>query len=874
MELLERDKAMAALSAELSAAASKGRMALVSGEAGIGKSALVGAFLAADVPAQNLLFGYCDPLLTPRVLGPLHDMARGGDGTLAAAVATGPREAVQAAFLDRVSASPGTAVVVIEDVHWADEATLDFIVFLGRRLERLRCLLVLTYRDDEPATDRLRQAVGKLSATPVRRIPLNPLSADAVATLAVRAGRAGQSAASLHAQTDGNPLLVAELLSADGDGVPPTVTDLVHARLAALSPAARTLVEAASVVPTRVEPWLLDALAPGDSAASVADSTHGLLVRSDQAVTFRHEVLRRAVEKLLPATSRAQLNRRVLQTLLSAPGPVDVARLAHHARECGDVPDIIRFGIAAAGQAAGTGAHREAVSHFRSVMAHENQVPPEQLPDLLERYSVEAYQAGYSSEAVSVRAAAVALREASGDRLRLGEGLRWLARLYWWDGSREAAETASARAIAVLEELGGPGPELAMAYSTQGQLDMLAHRLDEATRRSEQALVLARAIPDPETISHALTNLGSAELNRGNPTGRVQLDEAFDVAVQAELDDHAMRAIGNLATVQAEVRLAGHTLEDLDRALAFAQSRELSGWTQHLLGHRARVRLDRGDWFGAERDAHAALAADVAGGPRAVDALVPLGLLEARRGDSAAETTLAAAAEVGRSSHELQWMAPVAAALAEFAWLQGDDEAAGGHVAEVFGWAERVDHPWFAGELALWSHLAGGPDLVPTTMSDPHRLLLQEHDPAAAAAAWQALGWPYHRALALAGTGSEADALLALSLLDQLGARQAGHRLRRDLQRRGGLRVPRGPNRSSSTNVHGLTDRQLEVLRLVADGLTDADIADRLTLSVKTVGHHVSAALAKTGTTSRHQAAEALRPRAAGAKDGEPGEQI
>lgn len=795
MELLERSVTLVQLAAELDAARGHGRVVLVGGEAGIGKTMLVRTFVERHTAGVEVLSGACDPLLTPRALGPLHDMARELRGSpLAAAVAGGAREAVFAAFADRLGGRR-PSVMVIEDAHWADEATLDFLVFLARRLTGLHTLVVVTYRDEDPGVERLRAALGRVPAGAVTRIRLEPLSVAAVAELARRAGR---RPAGLHALTDGNPLLVTELLQAPDGGVPPTVSDLVVARLAALPDGVRRAVRLLSVVPTTVEPWLAAALQDGDTPAADAGSTGGLLEQRADGLVFRHELLRRAVEEALPGPVRRAANARVLAALEAANRSVDPARLAHHAREAADRGAVVRHGVAAARRASAMGAHREAVAHYRSVLAGppgadgvaatDAEPPlPADRAHLLEDYSVEAYLAGFSAEAVDVRLAAVSLREAADDPLALGEGLRWLARLHWWDGDRRRAEEAAARAIAVLERC-PPGHQLAMAYSTEAQLDMLGHDLRRAVERAQQALELARRLDDRETITHALTNIGSALLLDGDGAGRDALEEAFALAVEAGMDDHAARAIGNLATIAAEVRLGDPAGVEIDRALAFVRSHELSGWAQHLLGHRARHALDHGDWAGAERDALAGLAEDVAGGSRVVDALVPLGLVQARRGDPDAAGTLRRAAEEVASSLELQWVAPVVAARAEYAWLHGEDGAVRELVADALAWARRADHPWFAGELAFWSHLAGAPLPPPARMAEPHRLMLTGA-PRRAAEAWAELGWPYHRALALAGTGSEPDALAALALLDGLGARRAAWRVRRDLRRRG-VRVP------------------------------------------------------------------------------------
>jgi DNA-binding CsgD family transcriptional regulator len=875
MDLLERSSPLKELSGVLAATAAGGRVVLVAGEAGIGKSVLVRRFAEQQSADARFLLGACDPLLTPRALGPLHDIARQTGGRLAALLGSGgPREAVFASFLDALAQPPRRQVVVVEDVHWADEATLDLLMFLGRRLERAPAMLIVTYRDDEVGTDHpLRGVLGALPQGVVQRVKLEPLSEAAVAELARRAGR---PAAGLRALTGGNPLLVTEVLAAGDTGVPMTVRDLVLARLAGLPADAQEVVRLVAVVPTRAELWLLEeALGRGPATVERCVAA-GLLVVGEEAVGFRHELLRQAVEGSLSPLGRRQLHRRVLGVLSEADGRgVDIARLVHHARQAGDAEAVLRYAPEAARQAAAVSAHREAVGHYRAALDHADRLPPPARAELLEGYSLEAYLSGLAQEALEARQAALGIREAEGSGSeQLGESLRWLSRLHWWAGRRGEAEAAAAKAIAVLETL-APGHQLAMAYSNQSQLDMLAYRTEAAMAWGRRAIELARRLDDQETLSHALTNIGSARLLGGDQGGRVELEQAFEVAVAAGLEDHAGRALVNLASFDVEFRDYDHAREDLDRAVAFTVQHDLAGNAQYMLGGRARLRLDQGDWAGAERDAQAALAElePRRQGPRAVDALVVLGLLQARRGHPEAASTLREAAERAFASGELQWTGQVAAARAEHAWLRGQDHRVAEEAAPVFDLAVAAAHPWFAGELAFWSRLAGTPVPAPAVVAEPYRLLLGG-DWRAAAAAWQERGCPYERALALA-CGDQDEALLeALTLLDGLGARQTAQRLRRQLRRRGTLRVPRGPNRATAANPAGLTGRQVEVLGLLAEGLTDAEIAARLSLSAKTVGHHVSALLAKLGVGSRGQAVTAARRLGVvPAKDREPGGQ-
>ncbi|WP_250214156.1 ATP-binding protein [Acrocarpospora catenulata] len=865
MDLLERSSLLDELSGVLAATAAAGHVVLIAGEAGIGKSALVNRFTERHSGEARFLFGACDPLLTPRALGPLHDLGRETGGRLAALLADGsPREHLFAALLDELDQRSRRQVVVIEDAHWADEATLDLLLFLGRRIERTRALLIVTYRDDELTVEHpLRAVLGRLPQNTVRRLRPAPLSEAAVAELARRVGR---PATGLHALTGGNPLLVGEVLAARDAGVPLTVRDLVLARFAGLPPEAQEVVRLVAVVPTRAELWLLEEAMGPKAAAADAGVAAGLLVAGPDAIGFRHELLRRAVESSLSALGRRELNRRVLEVLTGT--PADVARLVHHAREAGDLEAVLRYAPEAARQAAAVAAHREAVGHYRAVLAHAERLPAAVRAELLEGYSVECYLSGLSVEAVSARQAALDLREAAGDREAVGAGLRWLSRLHWWDGNRREAEVAAARAIAVLETL-EQGHQLAMAYSNLAQLDMLANRLTAATGWAERAIEMAQRLGDQETLSHALTNIGSARILARDPAGRADLERGFEVAVAAGLEDHAARALCNLATCSAEMRDYRHARQDLDRGLAFVKAHELAGYAQHLLGHRARLRMDQGDWPGAGQDAEAALTEEAVDGSWVVDALVPLGLLQARRGDATAAATLQEATERGFATAELQWTAPVAAARAEYAWLQGEDHRIAEEATGLFERAVQAAHPWFTGELASWLWLAGALPEIPAVVAEPYLLLLTG-DWRASAAAWQELGCPYQQALALA-CGDRDAVVAALALLDGLGARQTALRVRRDLRRRGHRSIPRGPIRATAANPAGLTARQIEVLGLVAEGLTDAGIAGRLSLSTKTVGHHISALLAKLGVASRHEAvAVARRLAIVPAKNGEP----
>ena len=443
--MLERDEALAQLNA---AASQGGRVVVVAGEAGIGKTTLVRAF--AD--GRDVLWGACDDLTVPQPLGPLRDIGVGDGPALLAAL----------------------GVCVLEDCHWADEATLDVLAHAARRIGRTDGLLVLTFRDDELAHDHpLRRVVASIPPADVVRVPLAPLSREAVAELG------GDDA--LYETTGGNPFLVSETVAGRGA----TVRDAVLARAARLSVDARRALELVSVVPARTELWLL-----GDLVSAVDECEQGgLLVVEGDTVRFRHELARRAYRESLSALRRIELNRTVLRSLEQR-GELP-SRLVHHAEAAQDHEALARHALVAAADAVAARSHREAVDLLARALAHERVLTPEQRAAAYETQSTEAYTDGRSTLAVQARESALALRRELGDEQAVGANLRWLSRLHWWTGRRADAERAAADAIGVLEAL-PPSRELAMAYSNRSQLLMLAQRGEEAIGAGERAIELSR----------------------------------------------------------------------------------------------------------------------------------------------------------------------------------------------------------------------------------------------------------------------------------------------------------------------------------------------------------------------------------------------
>jgi DNA-binding CsgD family transcriptional regulator len=857
MDLLEREAAVEAVEAALAdARAGSGRVVLVVGEAGIGKSALVERVARESERDALFRWGSCDPLLTPRALGPIHDFAREVGGELAEALTTGaPGEALYAGLLEELDSHP-PLVLVVEDLHWADDATLDVVVFAGRRIGRTTGTLVLTYRSEEiHLRAKARAALAALPADSVRRVELSPLSPRAVEELAERAGR---SAAGLHAATGGNPFFVREVLASRSSAVPASVRQVVDERVARLSAAARGVVEAVSVVPTSAELWLVRQTL-GPSAAAVDECVAaGLLTSAGETVAFRHELARAAVASGMNPSRRRELELKVLNALAGR-ADVDAARLAHHARRAEDLDAILRHAPVAARSASALGAHREALEHAEAALGAATELGVERV-GLLELVSTEAYLCGRADRALATREQALAIHEEKGRRAEVGESLRWLSRLRWWSGDGAGGERAGRRAIEVLEPL-GRGPRLAMAYSSLAQLHMLGWRHDDAVELGSRAIALARELGDHETLTHALTNVGTARLNRGESgPGVAMLEEAFSAAHAAGFHEHAARALMNLAYASTVVGdpEAGPRIE---RALAFAGEHELGAYVQYLLGARAMLGLRRGDYTGAEADARASLERGHDSGVSLCPALVALGVLQARRGDEAASATLDDVWARARASGELQRLAPVAAARLELARLQGGDQpSAVEEGLAIYARATEAADPWTLGELAFRLWAVGALHEAPPRAAAPYRSAMSG-DWQGAAAAFDGLGYPYEAAEARSLADEDGALLAALGEFDGLGAGAPAALLRRRLRERGVRSVPRGRRPATRALPYGLTPRQHEVLGLLASGATNAEIAERLVISTKTVDHHVSAVLAKLGVATRREAAAAALDR-------------
>jgi DNA-binding CsgD family transcriptional regulator len=857
MLLLERDKQLAQLTRWHEAIEARGGcVVLVTGEAGIGKTAIVSEFARRFGGEVRMLWGACDPLSTPQPLGPLCDVGRQVGGALLEAMQGTNRERIFAATVNELERPGKPAVLVLEDMHWADDATLDLMKYLGRRISRTRAMLIATYRSDEiHARHPLQVAIGLLPGETLRRLPLAALSEAAIAELAETLGR---PAAGLYAATGGNPFYVTELLAAPPGEIPTSVRDAVIARVARLSPDARRVAELVAAVPGHTQPCLIQTMLHASESAIEECTLGGLMRNADGSLAFRHELARRAVEDSLTPTHARSVHTRVLEVLRNRDRrEATESRLVHHAVRAGDVAAVIEFAPRAAERSAGVGAHRQAIAYYRTALQQADQMRPETRGCLLDSLAYECHLTGELESAIDARRDALAIWRAGGNAMRAGDTLRSLSRLNWLLGRGGEAHRYGTEAVAALEPI-GPSNELAMAFSNMAQLAMLASHDARAIELSERAIDLARRMGNDEILAHALNNLGSARLREVGDAGWLDLERSLELSLRCHLQEHVARAHTNLASLAIDNRNYRAGNPHLKAGLAFCAEYELYMAAGYLRAFRARMHFEQGAWSKAIGEAEELLRQPGVSIAARIPALTVVGQVHTRRGTDGALAPLDEAWVLAKETGEPQRIVTVAAARAEHFGLRGDLASVAREVRSALEFALRDRNGWRVGELAFWARRAGTPLEGPLAIARPFELQMRGK-PLEAARDWAQLGCPYERALALADCTDADPRKQALEIFESLGARPMAQRLRRQLKAEGVRGLKRGANRSTRANAAGLTVRELEVLALVACDLSNAAIARRLYLSAKTVDHHASAILSKLGIASRREAAGAAR---------------
>lgn len=871
MSLIERDTQLAVLASYLDeAAAGHGRLVWIGGEAGIGKSSLVNAYIERVRDRARVALAYCDGYSTPPPLAPVRELLAGLPEHV------WPADASRAEVFANIMTALRNAdhelpyLVVVEDVHWADQATLDLLLHCARRVHGCRSLVLATYRSEEvEVSEGLQLTLGTTaSAAGTRRLDVPALTMAGVSELVASSGRStsgGVDPRSLHDLTLGNAFYVTEVLASGLDGIPNQCRDAVLARVQTLSPRCQTALEVVALAGARAELDLVDALLDGGLGDLDEALRRGLLTEVDGAVVFRHEIARQVVESGVPAGRRVFQHRRIHRELSSR--GADAARLAHHAALGNLTAEAVEHAREAGREAAELGAHREAVRQYEQALLHAGRLrgdaglDEEELADLYWRLGYEQYVTGRTGDAVRAVESARDLWERQGARTRVGDAWRCLSRLLWFEGHVSEAEAAADRALEVLDTPeSAPTPELAYALSNMAQLRMLSSDGRGTREWGGRTLEVLDQLPESdlrtELRAHALNNLGTIEVVEGDAgSGIAMLTESLGLARTAQLHEHAARAYVNLSSTAVAQRRHSDARRTLDEGLEYCLDRDLDSWTTYLLGIDSELHLQAGQHDVAEARAQEVLSRPSLPsyarlGPWTIGAQV-----RGRRGTPGWQELMDRAVTLSEEIGEVQAVAPVVAARAELAWIEGDDAGAAELASTCIELVETYDCRWNRGSVLRWL----GPDTLPAVhreVAPPFAAELRGawHE---AAALWRDLGCPFDEALALARSGAPDELTAAIGVFERIGAHAAAARCRRDL-RALGRAAPAAPGVARRQHPFGLTRREAEVADLLTAGLSDAEIAERLVISRRTAEHHVSAILTKVGVDSRRDLAAAF----------------
>ena len=854
MKLIERDNFLSLMHTNFErVAASDGHCILVSGEAGIGKTSLVKTFCKKVTKECKFYQGTCDALFTPRPLGPVFDIIWQMHGLgWENSVSISDRSALFNRFHYELVNQEETTIIIIEDIHWADEATLDFIKFFARRITRLHCLFILTYRDDEIHTHHpLRTVLGQLSTDSFTRLKLVPLSREAVDRMAVERGYNGENVYSI---SGGNPFYVNEILASYSPGIPDNIKDSILSIYNRRDEKTKKVWQILSVQPTGFEIRYLEKMEPSYATAIQNCLDSKILISKDGLISFKHELYRRTTEISLSPHVRVALNKRILDLFLkSFEQNEETERIIHHAKNANEYETVVKYAPIAAKQAATVGAHIEAAKLYLTAIEYYQGNDRKILIQFYELYAYECHLTNQIREAIVYTTKALKLWDETIDVEKKGNCLRFLSRLWWFDGNRKKAETYASQAIEVLEDQPTSSTK-AMAYSNMSQLKMLSNEFDECIAWGEKAIGMAKELANEEILCHALNNVGASQT--GIPSLRSKgielLQQSLQIAIKNSYDDHAGRAYANLASNAVKMKDNLFAKKILEEGIQYCEERGLDTYNKYLAVFKAWLSLNTGIWNEAYHIAENLIKNTDQHPIVKIEAIVIVATIKMRRGHSDILPLLIEAKEKAFETMEPQRILPVLTALLEYEWIMGTSFVKKEDIDHAIPMVPNGGNMYLKNKFCLWLLKARKQKILLPDFLDGY----QVDDKATAmksSALWKKLNCPYEQALTLF-EGDDNDKRAAIEIVQKLGADAIYEKMKFEMRASGIKSIPRGIRKSTKSNPANLTDRELDVIHLLKDGMQNKEIAARLFISPKTVDHHISSIFFKLEVNSRTKA--------------------
>jgi DNA-binding CsgD family transcriptional regulator len=857
MELIERTEHLKVLNDRYQQLKTGyGHSVFLVGEAGSGKTSLVNQFIKNVRNSVITYIGACDSLFTPRPLGPLYDIAdQIGSDFFALLKNEKERALIFTSFFQKLSGAPLPTILVFEDIHWADEATLDLIKFLTRRINRLKCLLLLTYRDNEiHSAHALTFLFGELPPDNFSKLPVKGFSRDVVDQLVAKKGYT--SGEKLYALTGGNPFYVMEILASYSPGIPERVKDSILTLFNVRSGNTKKMWEFLSILPTSGIGLNIAKQLENEFGNCIEDCiASGVIVSKAGHLSFKHELFRLAIEESLTASKRKSLHKKMLDLMLQNPSEnTELAQLVHHARYSEERELVAKISPRAARAAAAVGSHLEAAKLYSTAIEFTNK-DGEVLVELYERHAYECYLTNQITAAITSQQHALEIWRTRKVSLKIGDTLRFLSRLLWYNGTSQEAMSLALEAVSVLEN-GFPTHERGLAYSNLAQLHMLAANKEKTLYWGQKAIALATKMNDPEVLCHSLNNIGTVLLMYNEPEGEYKLNQSLSIALLNGLHEHVARAYTNLCSQFIWVKSYLKANEIFNAGIKYIEEHDLESWKYFMLSLKVKLLLETGEWSQAETLALSIYQNMLHPNIVRIGAIEVLALINLRRGGfNEARNLISEGKKLAAPTQEAHRIIPMLCAELEFCWITG--EPAPTHEltdAENTLFPEKNNSCHYT-ELLYWKHKCGlllqNKDPLGNLVG-PFKLEIQD-DWKSAAEKWNALGCLYKQAIALF-YGDEDQQKQSMQILSTLGATATYEMLKAKLKIKGVRNIPRGPRESTRKNPALLTNRQIDVLTLLQEGLHNNEIAERLFVSPKTVEHHISVILSKLEVNSRAKA--------------------
>jgi DNA-binding CsgD family transcriptional regulator len=858
MQLTERDNFLALMHSRFQKTSGEGHCLFVTGEAGIGKSALIKVFLKQVEDKSVQFTGACDFLFTPRPLAPLYDLAlQIFDDWDEKIFSISSRAELFTRFVKEFSHPQKPVVGVFEDVHWADEATLDFIKFLARRISSIKCLFILSWRDEEiNQQHQLRNVTGEISSDNFTRLELTPLSREAVYQLAAKKS---YDAEEIYSISEGIPFYVNEILSCDSDGVPANIKDSVLSAYNRQEEKVKEAWQLFSVIPDGLELDRLILIDESFHEGISASLAKNILIIKNDKIFFKHELYRRTIEDSLSPFQRIALNKRILSIFLKTfIEKNEIERILHYAKNSNDNELVLKYAPIAAFKASSVGAHLQASRLFFTAIQYSDKKENEHLVQLYESYAYECYLTNQIKRAIHYTGEALLIHRKKNEKEKIGNSLWFLSRLWWFEGNSEQAVSYARQSIKVLEDQPSSKAK-AMAYSNMSHLKMTSDQTDECISWGKKAIKICREINDKETFAHALNCMGSTfMLDKATCQKGIELlRRSFRISWKNSFHEQVARAYTALGTNLVTLKKYDTAKKILQKGINYCEEMDLDSLKFYMRGWKCRLYHETGNWKEASQLGENLINQNLFPISK-IGALVVVATIKMRIGEKDALPLLEEAKKLAFETKELQRTIPVLIALLEYEWITGISFIDASSLEKMVRHYLRFNRLSYKSRLYFWLRKLQK-EYISFNETEKSRNRYYPPVTVQESVYWQKCGCAYEQALALF-EGNEEQKRTALQILQKSGATAICGKLKMEMRSLGIKKIPRGLRESTKTNPAKLTNRELDVLQLLQKSIHNKDIAETLFISSKTVDHHVSSILFKLDVNSRSNAvSEALR---------------